>query len=704
MMKQLIAEIFYQHPTKSFTKNQLRKALKIDDSENELFLKALKELKKDGILFVPKKGAIHAIHPNEWKIGKLCMNNKGYGFVVNRKEKMAIYIPHGKLFDAIHKDTVIVRITKKGGQLKHPEGEIISVLSHEITALVGTYQLMDDYGFVIPDDSRFLQEIYIPNDVALQAQPNEKVVVRITEYQKRGRNPVGEIIERLGIKGDKDAELLSVLKEHNIPCEFPLEVLNEAKNMETTIPEYEKERRADYTGKTIFTIDGEDAKDLDDAISIERKENGNYVLGVHIADVSHYVQENSHIDREALKRGTSVYLIDHVVPMLPKELSNGLCSLNPNEEKLAISVIMEIDQKGNVKKSSFYESVIQSDARLTYQEVTDYLNRKNSSFEEKYPFLVDEIKWLKELTLILQKRREKRGSIDFDFDECVILLDSDGKVMDVKAYERGIANKMIEECMLVCNETVAEYFAKRDIPFVYRIHSEPIEEKMETLFNYMEFLEHPLDWGETIESKNFQSLLNETKEWKEGKAIQLLLLHSMMQARYSPECKGHFGLATPYYTHFTSPIRRYPDLQIHRILKEYLHHAIDSKRKEQLKEIVQKSSEISSRRERIAEQAEEEYKQLKKMEWMEAKVEEEFDGIVTDVTEKYLIVTLDNTIEGKISIDSVKKHGYMYSPNLMAWVNEIGGVYLGDSIRVKVKRVSMEEREIYFDIVKLKTK
>lgn len=700
-MKQVIAEFFYRNSTKVLTKGQLRKEIEVEESQDLSFQQALKELEKEGLLHVPKKGKIHGYKSHAWVIGRLNVNPKGYGFVVNREESKAVFIPKEQMNDALHKDVVIVKITRQTPEMNNPEGEIISILKREIKTLVGTYQSSEEFGFVVTDDPRFQKDIYIPEGLSLEAQSNDKVVVVITEYPKRNRNPVGKIIEVLGLKGDKDAELLSILKEKNIAYEFPTEVIDQASKMETTISNLERKNRLDLTSKTIFTIDGEDAKDLDDAISIEKMENGHYLLGVHIADVAHYVNENSPIDEEALQRGTSVYLIDTVIPMLPKELSNQLCSLQPHEDKLTLSVMMEINHHGVVVNASFHESVIHSKARLTYKEVTNHMEGQDTSFAEQYPFLLDEMNWLHELTLILQKKRHQRGSIDFEFDEAKILLDEHGKVEEVKAYERGISNQMIEESMLVCNETVAEFFAHKELPFVYRVHSQPREEKMGIFASFIEFFGHTLSSLEEIVPKELQSLLEETKESKEGKTIQLLLLRSMMQARYSPECKGHFGLATSYYTHFTSPIRRYPDLQIHRILKEYLARSLHKKRKEQLQEIVQESSKIASRRERNAEQAEEEYKHLKKVEWMKGKIGEQFEGMVTEVARTSLTVTLPNTVDGKVLLHLTKEDVFVHDEDIFAWIGQKAGytIQLGDTIKVKVRDASIEQREVIFDIV-----
>lgn len=697
----MIAEYFYQHQHSELTRGQLKKELNVEESEQVIFQKAIKELEKEGLLHAPKKGKIHGIKSEQWMIGKLNVNPKGYGFVVNREEKKAIFIPKEQMNEAIHKDVVIVKITHNEKDMRNPEGKIVSILMNDIKTLVGTYQQFDDFGFVVPDDPRYQQDVYIPEGCSLNAQSNDKVVTLITEHPKRNRKPVGKIIEVIGLKGDKDVELLSILKEKNIPYEFPTEVVDQANKIEKSIKASERNRRTDFTDKIVFTIDGEDAKDLDDAISIEKTKDGHYLLGVHIADVAHYVRESSPIDKEALRRGTSVYLIDTVIPMLPKELSNKLCSLQPFESKLTLSVMMNIHPNGQVTEIHFYESVIQSKARLTYNEVTEYVNGLNPEFSNRYPFLEKPIQWLHELTLILQQKRQKRGSIEFDFDEAKIILNEEGKVVDIMPYERGIANEMIEESMLVCNESVAEYFSHKEIPFVYRIHNEPREEKMKEFQSFIESNGYSFELHEEIHPKELQKFMDSVKGTKEEKAINLLLLHSMMQARYSPECIGHFGLSTPFYTHFTSPIRRYTDLQIHRIIKEFLQNQLNEKRETQLKEIVQESSKIASRKERIAEQAEEGYKNLKKAEWMQDKIGEIYEGIITDVNRSSLTICLDNTIEGKVLLHCLKGENYQYVEFLHQWINEETDTSyrIGDRIRVKVREVQLQQREIVFDIV-----
>ena len=451
----------------------------------------------------------------------------------------------------------------------------------------------------------------------------------------------------------------------------------------------------------MVTIDGEDAKDLDDAVSIERLPNGNYKLGVHIADVTHYVKENNPLDKEAFKRATSVYLVDRVIPMLPKKLSNGICSLNPQVDRLALTCFMEIDHKGNVVNHSIHESVIKTNERMTYTDVTKILRDNDQELIERYKDLVDDFKAMEELCKILNKRRMGRGAIDFEFAESKIILDEKGKPIDIKPYERAIANRIIEEFMLVCNETIAEYMNKAEIPFVYRIHEEPDNEKLQRFKNFAYSLGYSFNFGELIEPRDLQKVVEEVKGKNEEMVINTLLLRSMMQARYSPDCAGHFGLAAEYYCHFTSPIRRYPDLQIHRIIKEYINKKIDPKRAKRLLSIVDSASKQSSEMERIAQEAERETNDLKKAEYMKDRIGEIFDGIISSVTGFGAFVELPNTVEGLVHVTSFRDDYYIYDEENLQLIGErTKKVYkLGEKVKVLCSRVEMDTREVYFEIV-----
>lgn len=704
MLKKNILSFLQEHPNKNVNRTTLRQQMGIPNSGRKSYLDALKELEKEGLVTVSKKKRISCKKGISTVVGRFYSNSRGYGFVVNSEQKKAVFIPKDLVNEALHEDVVVAIIEKESDGSKNPEGKIISILKREIESIVGTYIDSELFGFVIPDDPHFNQDIYIPKELSLKANSYDKVVCKIRKYPKRDRKPEGEIVEVIGVKNEKGVDLLSILKDKKIPQEFPAKVLREADQIPEIFSKEERDRRLDLTNEIIFTIDGEDAKDLDDAISIRKEDNGNYHLGVHIADVSHYVKEKGKIDTEALERGTSVYLIDTVIPMLPKKLSNNLCSLLPNEDKLAMTVLMEITPKGHVISKSFHETVIRSKARLTYTEVSDYLEGKNEAFAKMYPFLTEDIHVMKELADVLKQKRRDRGAIEFDFPESKIKLGEQGEVVDVQKYERRIGHGMIEECMLICNETVAEYFMKKAIPFVYRVHEKPREERMKDFAAFIQNFGHSIPDLESVTAKDLQQLFEAVKEKPEERATHYLLLRSMMQARYSAICKGHFGLSAEFYSHFTSPIRRYPDLQIHRIMKEYLNGHLTTERKNELEKIVEESSMISSKRERVADKAEEEYKLLKKLEFMMGKKGETYMGTVVNMNNTSLTVALDNTVEGRVYMESMKAL-YVYDEKTLEWVKggaeDVERIRLGDTLVVRVEEVSMDRKEIEFDFVSL---
>lgn len=690
---------------KTFKKKELASYLNIQEDEKEAFHIALKELKKEGIIDITTKKQRITLTSDNFIVGTFYFNPKGYGFVVSLHDKKnAYFVTKENIRQALHEDIVIASILKKEDSFhpQKPEVVIRSVVEHHIQTVIGTYIENEHFGFVVPDNHRFNMDIYIPKGQALDANSYDKVVCQITEYPDRNRNPEGKIIEVLGLRFERGVDLLSVIKGYNLRDEFPMSVIKQVEKMTSEISEDEWKKRKDLRNECIFTIDGEDTKDLDDAVSIKRLEDGYYELGVHIADVSHFVKENSKVDKEALERGTSVYLIDTVLPMLPFKLSNDLCSLNPNTDRLTLSVLMKINPDGEVVEHQIFESVISSKAKLHYKEVTEFLEGRNASFALKYPDLVESLQSMKELALILMKKREKRGTIDFDFPEAKIQLSADGEVTDVSKYERGIANQIIEEFMIICNETVAETFLKKQLPFVYRIHENPKEEKIQDFNRFIERYGYELEDTEEVEPKELQMILKQVKGKKEEKAFHLMLLQSMQQARYSPICKGHFGLATKYYCHFTSPIRRYPDLQIHRIIKEYLHGQITEKRKEQLEEAVQLTAKLSSKKERIAQRAEEELYEMKKMEFMRNKIGKIYEGNITSIMASGFMVTLDNTVTGFVGIRSIQEDDYEFIREEQSFISKKTGerISLGDTVMISVEKVKPELKEIMFKLHK----
>ena len=684
-------------------KEELALIFDIHPTEMPMFYNFLEELEEDGYIGKTKKGKIASPKSMGYFVGKFVAHRKGFGFVESDEEyTQDLFIPAADTNGAMHNDRVVAEITKPATDERRAEGTIIKVVEREITKVVGEFQSNKTFGFVIADEKKFNQDIYIPKKYFSGAKDGDKVVVQITVWPQAGRKPEGKIIEVLGPKGEKEVEILSIIRAHGLPEEFPKKVLEEAQKVAQPISQEEIDRRLDIRDLNIFTIDGEDAKDLDDAISIERLSNGNFKLGVHIADVTHYVHEKSKLDKEALKRATSVYLVDTVIPMLPKTLSNGVCSLNPHEDKLTLSVFMEIDRKGNVQQYDIKETIINSKARMTYTEVSDILEHDDEELKAKYSHVADDFKTAEELAKILMQRRNQRGAIDFDFPEAKIILTPEGKVSDIKEYERRISNRIIEEFMLITNETVAEHYFWLNIPFVYRIHETPSSEKMQELGKFVSTFGYTIKGDlEEVHPKALQSIISAIKGKKEEEAISTIMLRSLRQARYSPECSGHFGLAAKYYSHFTSPIRRYPDLQIHRIIKEQLNNKINKKRQEQLVNIVDYASTQSSERERAADLAERDVKDYYKAVYMEDKVGEEFDGVVSSVTSFGMFIELPNTVEGLSRLANMRDDYYIYDEMTYTIIGErTRKTYkIGDPVRIKVDNVNVDLREIDFKIL-----
>ena len=684
-------------------KEELAVIFDIHPAEMAMFFNFLDELEEDGYIGRTKKGKIISLNQMGLFVGKFVSHRKGFGFVESDEEfTQDLFIPADCVNTAMHNDRVIAEITSPATDDKRAEGKIIKIIKREVTEVVGLFQPSRNFGFVIPDNKKFNQDIYIPKKFFSGAKENDKVVVEITVWPSEDRKPEGKIIEVLGQKGERGVEIDSIVKAHGLPEEFPKKVLDEAEFVAQPIPQEEIDRRYDIRDLKTFTIDGEDAKDLDDAISIEQLDNGNFKLGVHIADVTHYVKEKSKLDKEALKRATSVYLVDKVIPMLPKTLSNGVCSLNPFEDKLTLSIFMEINDKGEVVKHDIHETVINSKARMTYTEVSDILEKDDEKLKKTFSHMVDDFVLAEKLARILMKRRERRGAIDFDFPEAKIILNKEGEVVDIKHYERRISNRIIEEFMLVSNETIAEHYFWLGLPFVYRIHETPSAEKMEQLSKFISTFGYTIKGDlEEVHPKALQSIVEKIKGSREEEAISTILLRSLKQARYEPTCVGHFGLAAKYYCHFTSPIRRYPDLQIHRIIKEQLNNKINKKRQDQLANIVDYASTQSSERERAAELAERDVHDYYKACYMADKVGQEFDGIVSSVTGFGMFVELENTVEGLIRLANMADDYYIYDEMTYTIIGErTKKTYkIGDPVRIKVDRVNVDFREIDFELV-----
>ena len=627
---------------------------------------------------------------------------KGFGFVEIEGQDEDIFIPESDTGTAMHQDKVriIIRDDKKEG--KRQEGVVVKVLERGMPEIVGTYQLNRDFGFVISDNPKFSKDIFIPRKEAAGIKNGDKVIAVITDYGSGNKNPEGKIKENLGNIRTPGTDILAIVKSFGIPSEFPEKVMKQAQRVPDHVMDADRDGRLDLRHLQTVTIDGEDAKDLDDAISLT-KEGDIYHLGVHIADVSNYVQYNSALDREALKRGTSVYLADRVVPMLPERLSNGICSLNQGEDRLALSCLMDINEKGKVVSHQIAETVINVDERMCYTDVKNILEDTDEEAKKRYDALIPMFFMMKELSGILRNSRHHRGSIDFDFPESKIILNAAGKAIDVKPYEANVATKIIEDFMLMANETVAQEYCTEEIPFVYRTHDNPDPEKVESLLTLLHNQGVKIQKAkEEITPKEIQQIIESIEGLPNEAMISRLVLRSMKQAKYTTECSGHFGLAAKYYCHFTSPIRRYPDLQIHRIIKDNLRGRLMREgRTEHYAEILDEVARQSSVCERRADEAERESDKLKKAEYMSYHLGEEFEGIISGVTGWGLYVELPNTVEGLVHVNTLRDDYYVFDQESYELCGEMTKkVYkLGDKVRVRVADADKMLKTVDFELV-----
>jgi ribonuclease R len=698
----------------SFMKESAYKPMDIEDlvavfdikkNEYNAFKKTLKMMEHEGLIMRTSKNKYMITEGNNEEdglvIGKLQAHAKGFGFLIPDEEgQKDVFIPSTSMNGAMNGDKISVKVTREDTNTKKREGEVIEILERNTTKIVGIYEDCKNFGFVVSEDTRISKDVFISKKDRNGAKDGDVVTVKLTKWPDENRKAEGVVTEVLGRKGDRGIDILMIIKKLGLPEEFTDKVLNFAENISEEIDEKEYKGRRDLRDLRMVTIDGEDAKDLDDAVSIEKLSNGNFKLGVHIADVTNYVKENNPLDKEALKRATSVYLIDRVVPMLPRKLSNGICSLNPKVDRLTLTCFMEIDNKGKVVDHEIVESVIKTNERMTYTDVTKILKDNDKELIKRYDYLYEDFKDMEELCKILRNKRTRRGAIDFEIAEAKITLNELGKPIEIKPYDRGISNRMIEEFMLAANETVAEHMFGTHLPFVYRIHETPDEEKLAKFKEFVHNLGYTIQWTEEIRPKSFQEILEKVKGKNEETVVSTLLLRSMMQARYAPECSGHFGLAAEYYCHFTSPIRRYPDLQIHRIIKEYLHGETDEKRINKLKNIVGYAAKQSSEMERKAQDAEREVDDLKKAEYMEDKIGEEFEGIISSVTSFGVFVELPNTIEGLVHITDLDDDYYIFNETHLSLMGErTKKIYkLGDKVKVECVNVDIANREVFFRI------
>lgn len=700
-IREKILEFMEAKEYKPMIREELAIEFEIGKKDVKEFYKVLESMEKEGIIIRNNKDKYGPISSDYLVVGRLQGHEKGFAFVIpNDKTRDDIFIPAENMNSAMNGDIVVANLTSRQEAGRRQEGDIVRILERANDTIIGTYEDNGNFGFLIPDEHRIAYDVFIPKAQTGGAKNGQKVVVEVTRWPEQRRNPEGKVVEILGHLSEKGTDILSVIRLFKLPEDFPAKVQDQADMIDQEVSARDLEGREDLRDLVCFTIDGPDAKDFDDAVSIERLDNGNYKLGVHIADVAHYVRENSALDKEALSRGNSVYLIDRVIPMLPKELSNGICSLNPHLERLTLSVFMEIDKKGTVLDHKIVESVIKSKHRLIYDDVSDFLENDDPQAKEKLKDILNELSTMHELMEILKEKRERRGSIDFDFPESFIELDDNGKPIDIKVRERRVANRMIEEFMLVCNETVAEEFYWAEIPFLYRVHEEPNPEKLEAFAKFIHNFGYSLK-GKEIHPKELQLLTQEIKGKKEESVISTILLRSLKKAVYSPESGIHFGLAAQYYSHFTSPIRRYPDLVIHRIIKDYLKGKLIGDKLIRLESVLPEIADHTSMTERRAEDAEREVDDLKKAQYMAERIGEEYTGIVSSVTSFGLFVQLENTIEGLVHFNNMDDDFYRFDEENYYIIGErTKRIYrLGDEVKIEVIGADVGKRTIDFRLI-----
>jgi len=707
--KNIIIDLVQDELYTPMKEKELASFLQVSKEDRPIFHSLLQELLAEGKLSLTEKGK-YIKFDGKLLVGTFISNARGFGFVEVEGREEDLFIPEDEVNGAFHRDLVqVALLDKKNG--KRAEARVLKILERGITQIVGTYQKSKNtYGFVVPDNVKLPWDVFVPSERSKGAMDGHKVVVELTDYGDDRHNPEGKIIEIIGHVNDPGVDIMSIVKGYELPVEFGEKILNQVERVSQEVSEADRAGRRDLRDVVMVTIDGEDAKDLDDAVSLEF-DGERYHLGVHIADVTNYVQENSALDREALRRGTSVYLVDRVIPMLPHALSNGICSLNEGVDRLALSCLMTIDRQGEILDYEICESVIRVNRRMSYTAVKTILEDPMVVKQEAYQMyepLIPLFQRMQELSALLRKRRQKRGAINFDFPECKILLDKQGHPIEIKPYERNVATDIIEDFMLAANETVAQHFYWMELPFVYRTHDVPDGEKMQRLVefinNYGYYMKsvgkngskvHP----EEVHPKEIQKLLQKIEGTPEEPMIARMTLRSMKQAKYSVESSGHFGLACQFYCHFTSPIRRYPDLQIHRIIKEQLRGRLKEERVSHYKELLPEVAKHSSEMERRAEEAERETDKLKKVEYMEEHLLEEFDGVISGVTGWGIYVELPNTVEGLVPISKLEDDYYIYLEKTC----EIVGEHTGNAYRlgmpVKVRAVSCDKMTRTIDFV-----
>lgn len=672
-------------------RRDMRAMLSVPQEDREKFENLINELIAEGRVFETKKGKLASPKDLQMATGTFIGHARGFGFVTPDAGGEDIFIPASETMGAMQKDRVLYKVLHKAEKGKKADGVIVRILERGQQRIVGTFEAgSKGYGFVVADDKKIAKDIFISRENTKGAVTGHKVVVEITDYGEDRRNPEGKVIEILGHINDPGVDILSVIRRYELAVEFPEEVYAEIEHLGTEVAEADKKGREDLRDLLTITIDGADAKDLDDAVSLKRLGNGNFELGVHIADVSHYVRENTALDKEAYARGTSVYLVDRVIPMLPHKLSNGICSLNPHVDRLALSCLMEVNGRGEVVSHRILESVINSDYRMTYTAVREILEDGTPALLEQYAEILPMLEDMEELRQILGEKRRKRGSVNFDLPESKIILDENGKPIDIKPYEKSIATNMIEEFMLVCNETIAENSFWQEMPFMYRSHQEPDEDKLEKMEQFLRGFGYYLRKKDgEIHPRELQKVLQKAEDTDEERIITRMVLRSMMQARYAAENGGHFGLAAKYYCHFTSPIRRYPDLEIHRMIKKMLHGELDEKASAYYRRKMPDWAKHCSKQERVAEDAERDTDALKKVEFMEDKVGQIYEGIISGVTNWGIYVELPNTIEGMVALSQMDDDYYEFDEKkMLVFGKRTKKSYrLGDKVVVSVAKV-----------------
>ena len=711
--KEAIVSYIENEAVRPLSEVELAEQLGIDTVEGLVQLKGLlQELEGEGALVLSRKKRYGLPSQFNLLIGTISRHPKGFGFlVVEDSDVDDVYIHSSELNGAMNGDKVIVRLKRPAGfdsrtmTKFRAEGEVIRILQRKVQQVVGTFENSKHFGFVVPDDKRFGSDVFIAKDNFNGARNGMKVLVEITSWPQKTRSAEGKIVQIIGYKDSPGVDILSIIFGHDLPQGFPVEVLEYAEAIPEKIPTEELAKRQDLRDVQMITIDGDDAKDLDDAVSVQHLPNGNYLLGVHIADVGHYVTEDNVLDKEALERATSIYLIDRVIPMLPQKLSNGVCSLNAGEDRLAMTCMMEVDSKGVVVAHEIFESVIHVDYRMTYKNVTKMLVEQDETLCEQYKVLLPMLKDMEALQGILERKRIHRGAIEFHAPESKVILDKKGKPVRIEWRESGIADKIIEEFMLCANETVAEHYFWMEVPFLYRVHEEPKTEDVMEVNKFLQALGYSIKGaGNTIHPKAYQSIVEEVAGKPEEQIVNTVLLRSMQHARYDTEALGHFGLSAQYYSHFTSPIRRYPDLAIHRVIKELLHNGnrLNEKRIAVLNKKMAHYAMQSSQREKVAEDAERDSVDLKKVEFMQPHVGETFTAKISGVTNFGLFVQLDNSIEGLVHISTLVDDFYQFRPESFSLLGEHSRkVYqLGQVLQVRLTRVSVEDRQIDFEVVK----